>query len=121
MAASIVRPSLGVHPSSEPIGCANCTVFHWDQPEDRSTLKKCKKCGVVQYCSKACQAEHWELAQQHHCKKLRSASTVPVVLYSHHPFPLSGQPEDTMEMLIIVIQRILYKMPPDWPPCLGPV
>ena len=110
MAASIVHPSLEVHPSSEPIGCANCTVFHWDQPEKVSTLKKCKQCRVVQYCSKACKGEHWELAHKHHCKLLRLASTIPVSLYSHHPFPLSGQLEDTMEMVIIAIQRILFKM-----------
>ena len=111
MAASIVPPTLQVHPSSKPIGCANCTIFHWDQPEDLSTLRKCKKCSVVQYCSKECKAEHWEVAHKHHCKQLRVVSAIPVSLYSHHPFPLSGQLEDTMEMLIISIQRILYKMP----------
>ena len=110
MAASIVHPCLEVHPASKPIGCANCTIFHWDQPENRSALKKCKSCHVVQYCSKDCKAEHWELVHKHHCKELRLASTIPVGLYSHHPFPLSGQLEDTMEMIIIKLQRVIFKL-----------
>ena len=39
-------------PSFEPIGCANCFVYSWDQLEDMSTLKSCKQCKVMQYCSK---------------------------------------------------------------------
>ena len=111
-----------VHPSLEQIGCAN-TVFYWDQPEDRSILKKCGKCKVVEYCSVDCQAEHWDLVHKKHCKKLVLAkkaaveqdlgdvsTTFPVGLFSHHPFPLAGLLGNTMEMLIILNQRVLYKM-----------
>ena len=98
-------------------------VFYWDQPEDRSILKKCGKCKVLEYCSVDCQSEHWDLVHKKHCKKLVLAkkaaveqdlgnvsTTFPVGLFSHHPFPLAGLLGNTMEMLIILNQRVLYKM-----------
>ena len=38
------------------------------------------------------------------------SSRVPVGIYSHHPFPKEGLPEDTLETLIVQIHRILIKM-----------
>ena len=117
MAESLWPP----HPSFEPIGCANCFVYDWDQLEDISTLKSCKQCKVIQYCSKECQAEHWELVHKEHCKKLKLAkeaeqlergdgSSSSVGLFSQHPFLLSGKLDDTSELLVNLIQRILVKI-----------
>jgi len=48
--------------------CNNCTIFSWEQPDDRSTIKKCSRCELFWYCSKQCQEEHWHNAHKHHCK-----------------------------------------------------
>ena len=117
MAESLVPPQ---H-CFEPIGCANCFVYEWEQPEDLSTLKSCGQCKVLQYCSKECHAEHWELVHKKHCKKLKQAkeaeqlqrgdvSSSSVGVFSQHPFPLSGKLDDTTEILVDLIQRILVKM-----------
>ena len=117
MAESLWPPQ----PFFEPIGCANCFVYGWKQPEDIATLKSCKQCKVMQYCSKECQAEHWKLIHKEHCKKLKQAkeaeqlergdvSSSSVGIFSQHPFPLSGKLDDTFELLLNLIQRILAKM-----------
>ena len=38
------------------------------------------------------------------------SSRVPVGMYSHHPFPKEGLPEDTLEVLTVQVHRILIKM-----------
>ena len=38
------------------------------------------------------------------------SSRVPVGMYSHHPFPKEGLPEDTLEILTVQVHRILIKM-----------
>ena len=53
--------------------CVNCLVFKWGQPEELTTLRKCKQCKVVQYCSESCQKEHWNLVHKKQCKKIASA------------------------------------------------
>ena len=118
MAESLVPPP--IQPSFGPIGCANCFVFNWEQPEDRSTLRNCGRCKVLQYCSKECQEEHWELVHKKHCRKLMLAKEAEqlekgdlsssVGLFSHHPFPLSGKLKDTSEILVDLVQRILLRM-----------
>ena len=116
MAESLVPP-----PTQPSFGCANCFVFDWEQPEDRSTLRNCGRCKLLKYCSKECQEEHWELVHKKHCRKLMLAKeeaeqlekrgdVSSVGLFSHHPFPLSGQLKDTTEMLVDLVQRILLKM-----------
>ena len=60
------------------------------------------------------------LVHSEHCKKLAQAkilevegkvlSRSPVGIYSHHPFPREGLPEDIQEALVTQIHRILIKM-----------
>ena len=79
--------------------CVNCMVFNWGQPEEVTTLRKCKQCKVVQYCCESCQKEHWKLVHKKQCKKIASAIAsyrekgddfgVSGVIYSHLPFPAS--------------------------------
>ena len=52
--------------------CVNCKVFNWGQSEEVTTLRKCKQCKMVQYCSESCQKEHWKLVHKKHCKKIAS-------------------------------------------------
>jgi hypothetical protein len=44
-------------PSGECTECANCAV---PQGSAGITLKKCSRCKLVSYCSKACQSQHWK-------------------------------------------------------------
>ena len=100
--------------------CANCRLFNWEQPEQGVPLLQCKKCKVLQYCSKPCQEEHWVLVHKEQCRDLVKAkklevegkisSRVPVGIFSHHPFPKEGLPEDTIEILTVQVHRILIKM-----------
>ena len=69
MAESLVSPP--IQPCFKPIGCVNCFVYKWEQPEDLSALKNCGRCKVVKYCSKECQEEHWALVHKKQCNKLR--------------------------------------------------
>ena len=95
--------------------CANCFVYNWVQA-DPTVLQKCKQCKVVQYCSKECQVEHWKSCHRTQCKDLKAAKEswregdIPVSIFSHHPFPVNGMPEDTTEALIIVAGKVLSKM-----------
>ena len=57
------------------------------------------------------------LVHKEHCKKLAKAkarggasSEDPVGMWSHHPFPKEGLPEDIAETLFVQMQRILSKM-----------
>ena len=52
--------------------CVNCLVFNWGQPEELTTLRKCKQCKVVQYCTESCQREHWKLVHKQQCEELAS-------------------------------------------------
>jgi len=93
-------------------GCANCQVFGWVQP-DPAQLRNCGKCKVLKYCSQECQAEHWKLVHKGQCKllaKARESSKIPVTIFSHHPFPSFAPPENTLEALVELIQRVLAKM-----------
>ena len=103
-----------------PACCVNCLVFNWGQPEELTTLRKCKQCKVVQYCSESCQKEHWNLVHKKQCKKIASAIAsfreigddigVSRVIFSHHPFlasELPGNPEATLMMLAL---KVLAKM-----------
>jgi len=96
--------------------CVNCLVFNWGQPEDPTTLRKCKQCKVVQYCSESCQKEHWNLVHKKQCKKIASAIAfyreigddygVSRALFLHHPFPaleLQGNPKATLVMLALKV------------------
>ena len=100
--------------------CVNCMAFDWGQPEEPTTLRKCKQCKVVQYCSESCQKEHWNLVHKKQCKKIASAIAsfreigddigVSRVIFSHHPFlasELPGNPESTLMMLAL---KVLAKM-----------
>ena len=96
--------------------CVNCKVFEWGQPEELTTLRKCKQCKVVQYCSESCQKEHWNLVHKKQCKKIASAIAfyreigddcgVSRVFFLHHPFPaleLQGNPKATLVMLALKV------------------
>jgi len=110
----MAKPVLPISPF-----CANCTLYGWKEPKPAS-LKLCQSCKVVHYCSRECQEENWKLVHKDHCKKLllakeeeragKDTSRLPVCLFSHHPFPKSGDPEDITETLVILIQKILIKM-----------
>ena len=96
--------------------CANCLVFNWDE-DGGIRLQQCSKCKILQYCGQPCQEEHWLLVHKEHCKKLVKAkarggasSEDPVGMWSHHPFPKEGLPEDIAETLVVQMQRILSKM-----------
>ena len=103
-----------------PGKCVNCLVFNWGQPEELATLRKCKQCKVVQYCSESCQKEHWKLVHKMHCKKIASAIAfyreigddfrVCWAIYSHHPFPASELPGNPTESLIMLAEKVLAKM-----------
>ena len=90
--------------------CANCLVFSWEQPEP-STLRKCKQCKVVQYCSESCQKEHWKLMHKKHCRKIaanRSEAGDCVWMGGiFSPIPELLEPKDA---LVMVTQMILFKM-----------
>ena len=103
--------------------CVNCLLFNWGQPEELSTLRKCKQCKVVQYCSESCQKEHWKSVHKQHCKKI--AITGQLITYqeigvrkfrvsrgifSHHPFSASELPGNPMLALLVLAQKILTKM-----------
>ena len=103
--------------------CLNCKVFNWEQPEELTTLRKCKQCKVVQYCSESCQKEHWKRVHKQHCKEI--AITGHLVTYqeigdkkfcvsrgifSHHPFSASELPGNPVVALLMLAQKILTKM-----------
>ena len=103
--------------------CVNCKVFKWGQPEELATLRKCKQCKVVQYCSESCQKEHWKSVHKQHCKKI--ALTGQLITYqeigvkkfrvsrgifSHHPFSASELPSNPVVALLMLAQKILTKM-----------
>ena len=113
--------SLPIPPQQPQISkiCANCFVYEWKQLEP-AALKNCSRCKVVRYCGADCQVEHWKVLHHKHCRKLAEArkaeaegnlaGKLPVDIYSHHPFPITGLAEDIGETLVINIQRILAKM-----------
>ncbi|KLO13747.1 hypothetical protein SCHPADRAFT_344691 [Schizopora paradoxa] len=52
--------------------CDNCCKSY-----PYSTLKACAACGLVSYCSKACQTQHWkEKGHRERCKSLRGDANV---------------------------------------------
>ena len=100
--------------------CANCIAFGWEQVKPES-VQKCGRCKVLQYCSKDCQAEHWDLVHKAHCKKLAMArqseevGKEPVGVFSQHPFPdpepcLESGSTETTEFLVDVIQKVLVRL-----------
>lgn len=62
--------------------CSNngCAVRQLDRQEEEfrefCVLKRCTGCRQVNYCSKACQKEHWKLHQSD-CKRVKSDHCVP--------------------------------------------
>jgi len=50
--------------------CCNCRCYGWEPPEDSSTIQRCGRCKVTNYCSKQCQEEHWHNLHKQHCKYL---------------------------------------------------
>ena len=100
--------------------CVNCLVFGWGQPEEVTTLRKCKQCKAVQYCSESCQKEHWNLVYKQQCKKIASAIAiyqeigdnpgVSGILFSHHPFSASELPGNPIGALVMLAQKVLAKM-----------
>jgi len=80
---------------------------------DPARLHRCGKCKVLNYCGQDCQAEHWKVVHKNHCKLLaraKESSETPVTIYSQHPFPSIPPPENTLEVLVELIQRVLVKM-----------
>ena len=100
--------------------CVNCKVFNWGQPEELTTLRKCKQCKVVQYCSESCQKEHWMMVHKQQCKKIASViafyqeigddSGVYNVISSHHPFPALELPGNPSVALVMLALKVLSKM-----------
>ena len=103
--------------------CLNCKVFNWEQPEELTTLRKCKQCKVVQYCSESCQKEHWKRVHKQHCKEIAITGhlvtyqeigdkkfCVSLGIFSHHPFSASELPRDPVVALLMLAQKILAKM-----------
>ena len=50
--------------------CANCYIYRWKQPSDKSSIKRCASCKYFYYCSLECQNEHWHKVHKYHCKYL---------------------------------------------------
>jgi len=50
------------------VPCDNCLLYKWEC--DMSKPKQCKKCKMVNYCSRICQLEHWNKVHRKHCKYL---------------------------------------------------
>ena len=71
--------------------CVNCMVFNWGQPEELTTLRKCKQCKVVQYCSESCQKEHWMMVHKQQCMLLAS-----VKANGSDGLPALRAPDDTL-------------------------
>ena len=84
--------------------CSNCALFDWEQP-DAATLKQCAKCKVVQYCGEHCQKEHWMQVHKHHCKMLAFMKDTGFTA-----FLAVKAPDDTLEILAILMQKIIFKM-----------
>ena len=55
MAGLLINETLGAH-----CGCENC---------QNNNFSRCARCGIVPYCSKGCQIEHWRYHKKF-CKKL---------------------------------------------------
>ncbi|KAK8960157.1 F-box protein [Platanthera guangdongensis] len=52
----------------EDKGIRMCSHFGCGRPETRRhEFRRCSVCGVVNYCSRACQALHWKLAHKEEC------------------------------------------------------
>ena len=84
--------------------CSNCALFDWEQP-DAATLKQCAKCKVVQHCGEHCQNEHWMQVHKHHCKMLAFMKDTRFTA-----FLAVKAPDDTLEILAILMQKIIFKM-----------
>ena len=63
--------------------CVNCDNYGWDQPSDKSKIKRCSNCKVMSYCSPECQKEHWKKVHKDHCKYL-SGKRVQSSTVHHH-------------------------------------
>ena len=50
--------------------CAICSIG--------TGLKRCDGCGIVQYCSKDHQHDHWKGSHRHECRDLYARMMVPV-------------------------------------------
>ena len=100
--------------------CVNCIAYGWGQPEEVTTLRKCKQCKMLQYCSESCQKEHWKLVHKKHCQKIATIIAsyheigddlaVSEVIFSHHPFSASEVACNPVEALVMLAQKILTKM-----------
>ena len=51
--ATTDKTKKGKEPARE---CANCGA----REDDDTKLSNCARCGLVAYCSKPCQAQHWK-------------------------------------------------------------
>ena len=88
--------------------CINCLVFKWGQPEP-STLKKCKQCKVLQYCSESCQKEHWKLVHKKQCKQITSSRDEGGDDFSVFS-PISKFLDEPKDALVMMTKMILEKM-----------
>ena len=61
--------------------CANCThkAIH-------STMKRCSRCKMVQYCSRNCQAQHWKACHKQSCVSAQTHRTLREALQTNDGF-----------------------------------
>ena len=54
--------------------CRNCNT----KPAEGKKVRKCTGCGLVGYCGKQCQEEHWKEAHRSECKFLRQGAKAAI-------------------------------------------
>ena len=54
--------------------CRNCNKTK--QELEANKIRKCTGCGLVGYCGKECQREHWQITHKKECQILREIAVV---------------------------------------------
>ena len=58
----------------ESTSCRNCDKGK----QEVGPIRKCTGCGIVGYCGKECQREHWDAVHKEECKILRRVAGLEV-------------------------------------------
>jgi hypothetical protein len=58
----------------ELTSCRNCNKTK----QEVGPIRKCTGCGLVGYCGKECQREHWDAAHKEECKILKGVAWLEI-------------------------------------------
>ena len=58
----------------ELTSCRNCSK----RKQEVGPIRRCISCGLVGYCGKECQREHWDAVHKEECKILREVARLEV-------------------------------------------